>query len=87
MLKVAASDYDGTLFRDDIITAFDADAVRQWRAAGHKFGVVSGRDHGMLWPQLVHYGIEYDYLPAIMAALSATGRIRSFGKLASNRHF
>ena len=52
MLKVAASDYDGTLFRDDIITAFDADAVRQWRAAGHKFGVVSGRDHGMLWPSL-----------------------------------
>lgn len=62
MLKVAASDYDGTLFRDDIITARDAEAIRRWRAAGHKFGVVSGRDHGMLMPQLKHYGVEYDYL-------------------------
>ena len=62
MLKVAASDYDGTLFRDDIITARDAEAIRKWRAAGHKFGVVSGRDHGMLMPQLKHYGVEYDYL-------------------------
>ena len=62
MLKIAASDYDGTLFRDDIITARDAEAIRRWRAAGHKFGVVSGRDHGMLMPQLKHYGVEYDYL-------------------------
>ena len=62
MLKVAASDYDGTLFRNDIITARDAEAIRKWRAAGHKFGVVSGRDHGMLMPQLKHYGVEYDYL-------------------------
>ena len=74
MLKVAASDYDGTLFRDDIITAFDADAVRQWRAAGHKFGVVSGRDHGMLWPQLVHYGIEYDYLACNNGGLISDGQ-------------
>ena len=28
MLKIAASDYDGTLFRDDIITARDAEAIR-----------------------------------------------------------
>ena len=76
MLKVAASDYDGTLFRDDIITAEDAEAVRQWRAAGHKFGVVSGRDHGMLWPQLKHYGIEYDYLACNNGGLISDGQNR-----------
>lgn len=85
MLKVAASDYDGTLFRDDIITARDAEAIRKWRAAGHKFGVVSGRDHGMLMPQLKHYGVEYDYLPAITAASSAMTRNASSGKPASIR--
>ena len=74
MLKVAASDYDGTLFRDDFITAFDAEAVRKWRAAGHKFGVVSGRDHGMLWPQLKHYGIEYDYLACNNGGLISDGQ-------------
>ena len=85
MLKVAASDYDGTLFRDDIITARDAEAIRQWRAAGHKFGVVSGRDHGMLMPQLKHYGVEYDYLACNNGGSSAMTRNASSGKPASIR--
>ena len=62
MMKVAASDYDGTLFRQDRIAKSDAEAIKKWREAGHKFGVVSGRDHGMLVPQLQHYGVGYDYL-------------------------
>lgn len=62
MMKVAASDYDGTLFREDRIAKSDAEAIKKWREAGHKFGVVSGRDHGMLVPQLQHYGVGYDYL-------------------------
>ena len=61
-MKVAASDYDGTLFREDRIAKSDAEAIKKWREAGHKFGVVSGRDHGMLVPQLQHYGVGYDYL-------------------------
>ena len=61
-MKVAASDYDGTLFREDRIAKSDAEAIRKWREVGHKFGVVSGRDHGMLVPQLQHYGVGYDYL-------------------------
>lgn len=61
-MKVAASDYDGTLFRQDVIAKSDAEAIKRWREAGHKFGVVSGRDHGMLVPQLKHYGVGYDYL-------------------------
>ena len=62
MMKVAASDYDGTLFRQDRIAKSDAEAIKKWREAEHKFGVVSGRDHGMLVPQLQHYGVGYDYL-------------------------
>ncbi len=53
-MKVASSDYDGTLFRQDVIAKSDAEAIRKWREAGHKFGMVSGRDHGMLVPQLQH---------------------------------
>lgn len=60
-MKIAASDYDGTLFRRDKIEKTDAAAVAKWRAAGHKFGVVTGRDYGMLTPQLAHYGVGYDY--------------------------
>ena len=60
-MKIGASDYDGTLFRGQTIAAEDVAGVRAWRAAGHKFGVVSGRDYGMLSPQLKFYGIASDY--------------------------
>ncbi len=60
-MKIAATDYDGTLFRKDEISREDVKNVRSWREAGHKFGVVTGRDYGMLMPQLRYYGIGSDY--------------------------
>lgn len=60
-MKVAASDYDGTLFRQRTISDETIKGVHAWRAAGNKFGMVSGRDYGMLIPQLNHYGVEYDF--------------------------
>ena len=60
-MKIGASDYDGTLFRQNRIAAEDVAGVKAWRQAGNKFGVVSGRDYGMLMPQLDYYGIESDY--------------------------
>ena len=61
-MKIGASDYDGTLFRQRTIAAEDVEGVKAWQAAGHKFGVVSGRDYGMLMPQLKYYGIASDYV-------------------------
>lgn len=63
-MKIAASDYDGTLFRERTISNESVRGVHEWRAAGNKFGMVSGRDYGMLTPQLEHYGIEYDFIIA-----------------------
>ena len=60
-MKIAASDYDGTLFRKGTISDETIQGVHTWRAAGNKFGMVSGRDYGMLIPQLNHYGVEYDF--------------------------
>ena len=60
-MKIAASDYDGTLFRKGTISDETIQGVHDWRAAKNKFGMVSGRDYGMLIPQLKHYGIEYDF--------------------------
>jgi hypothetical protein len=61
-MKIAASDYDGTLFRSEEISKADVDGVNKWRNAGNKFGVVTGRDYGMLMPQLKHYGVKSDYV-------------------------
>ena len=41
-MKIAASDYDGTLFRNGTISNETVEGVRLWRAAGNKFGMVSG---------------------------------------------
>ena len=38
--KIAASDFDGTLFRERNISAEDLAAIKSWRAAGNKFGIV-----------------------------------------------
>lgn len=61
-MKIAASDYDGTIFRDRTISKVTVQGVHEWRRDGNKFGMVSGRDYGMLTPQLKHYGIEYDFI-------------------------
>lgn len=59
--KVAASDFDGTLFRDKKISVEDAAAIRAWRAAGNKFGIVTGRPILMLTPCLENFGVEVDF--------------------------
>ena len=60
-MKVAASDYDGTLYQQETICKENIDAIRKWRDAGGKFGVVTGRDFGMLVPQLQYYQIVFDF--------------------------
>ena len=60
-MKLAASDYDGTLCQADHISRENIAGIAAWRAAGHAFGVITGRDYGMLMPQLRHYGIAIDF--------------------------
>lgn len=60
-MKLAASDFDGTLFKEGTISSEDALAISRWRSAGHKFGVITGRDYGMLLPQLEHFCVESDF--------------------------
>lgn len=43
-MKILASDFDGTLCVDGIISEADRLAVEKFRAAGNKFGIVTGRD-------------------------------------------
>ena len=60
--KVAASDFDGTLYRDGKISAQDVAAIREWQAAGNKFGVVTGRCRLMIAPLFKELGIKLDFL-------------------------
>jgi len=59
--KVAASDFDGTIYRDEKISDEDFAAIKNWRAAGNKFGIVTGRAYVMLEPHLKNYGLNVDF--------------------------
>ncbi|MBR1807576.1 MAG: HAD family phosphatase [Selenomonadaceae bacterium] len=59
--KAAASDFDGTIYRNEKISDDDIAAVRAWRAAGNKFGIVTGRAFIMLEPLLKLFGLETDF--------------------------
>jgi hypothetical protein len=81
-MKVAASDYDGTLFRQDNIAAEDMWlGIHKWREAGHLFGVVTGT--GLRYAGTTAYGtMAYRLIMpcAIMAALSAARMGAFYGR-------
>ena len=59
---VLGSDYDGTLCRGGI-SELDLEAIRRWRAAGHLFGVISGRGYTSLYHEVsVRNDVPYDFL-------------------------
>lgn len=59
--KIAASDFDGTLFINREISAETLAAIKSWRAAGNKFGIVTGRSYVMLPAHLEEFNLEIDF--------------------------
>ena len=66
---VAAADYDGTLCRDRKVSAEDLAAIATWRAAGHRFGIATGRDLGMMRHESERWNIPYDFLVCCCGAV------------------
>ena len=60
-MKILGSDYDGTLNHGGIGEE-KLFAIKKWRAAGHKFGIVSGRSANFLETLLrTHPAMELDF--------------------------
>lgn len=63
MGKILASDYDGTLSPDGtVVDGRTMRLIREWRAAGNLFGLVTGRDRLMTRDALMPQGLEADFL-------------------------
>lgn len=60
-MRLIATDYDGTLNHGGIDQA-KRDAIRRWRAAGNKFGIISGRGPDFLAQLQEELGEEFDFL-------------------------
>ena len=71
-MRLIATDYDGTLNHGGIDAAKLA-AIRRWRAAGHKFGVISGRGPDFLARLQEELGEEFDFLASCNGGI-ATNR-------------
>lgn len=84
--KIAASDFDGTLFRDLEISADDLSAIRAWRAAGNKFGIVTGRAFVMLKPHIKEYNLALDFVACCNGSIiyDGNGRIIFESELPKN---
>ena len=60
-MRLIATDYDGTLNHGGIDEA-KLEAIRRWRAAGHKFGIISGRGPDFLAQLQEELGEDFDFL-------------------------
>jgi len=61
-IQILASDYDGTLRKDGLVDPLDLQAIDQFRSQGNLFGIVTGRAYDMIVNELIHYGIDVDFL-------------------------
>lgn len=61
-MKIAACDFDGTLFRDGVVSEADLEAIADWRRSGNAFGIVTGRGRNTLLRDVKRFSIPYDFL-------------------------
>lgn len=61
-MKVLASDYDGTLSRGGVISADDRDAIKKFRNAGNRFGIITGRGHSGFLKELKRQKFDCDFI-------------------------
>lgn len=61
-MKIAASDYDGTLFRRGRIDRADMEAIEAWRERGHLFGLATGRDFNLIRTEIDQRRIPFDFV-------------------------
>lgn len=72
-MKIIASDFDGTINYHGKISDEDKAAIRRFRQAGNKFGIVTGRDAELSqWIRQEH-GFEFDFIISCTGACIRDG--------------
>lgn len=61
-MKILASDFDGTLAFDNIITDENIKKIKEFQAAGNLFGISTGRDAYGLLRHTKQYDISFDFM-------------------------
>lgn len=61
-MKIAACDYDGTLFRHGQVSREDMEAITAWRERGYFFGLATGRDLNLSRSEIEKRSIPFDFI-------------------------
>lgn len=68
-MRIAATDYDGTLCLGGKVNNETLETVRRWRKTGNRFGIVTGRDRGMIAYEIIRWNIPFDFLVCCNGAM------------------
>jgi HAD superfamily hydrolase (TIGR01484 family) len=61
-MKIIASDFDGTINYNGKVSDEDKEAIKEFRKAGNKFGIVTGRDVDLAQWIKQENGFEFDFV-------------------------
>ncbi len=75
-MRILATDFDNTLFRDRTITRADADAIARYRFAGNRFGIVTGRHLPSIRAELERWALPVDFVVACTGGVLTDGAFR-----------
>ncbi|HBM80397.1 MAG: HAD-IIB family hydrolase [Clostridiales bacterium] len=60
-MYILASDYDGTLTHDGIVSEEDRLAIEKWQMAGNLFGINSGRGYSSICKEMIRNNLVCDF--------------------------
>lgn len=72
-MKIAASDFDGTLYRNGTVTEEEKEAISKWRKNGNLFGIITGRSYGFIKEDVDRFRPEYDFIISTNGAVIRDG--------------
>ena len=84
LMKILASDYDGTLFVGGQIPPENRGAIARWRRAGNLFGVCTGRNKVMALQAVREQNIELDFVICCTGALILGADFNVIGQTYAN---
>lgn len=68
-MKILASDYDGTLRRNEKVSCEDINSIKLWREKGNLFGIVTGRHTVSILEEIHRNNIPFDFIIAAAGAV------------------
>jgi HAD superfamily hydrolase (TIGR01484 family) len=61
-MRIAVSDYDGTMAHNGKLLGDVVGSVKKWRRQGNRFGIATGRDRSMIASEIERWGIPVDFV-------------------------